>query len=237
LLGWLMTREGLPVRHWVFPGATVDHQAMAAALQDLQARTPITQLVGDRGMLAPPLVDGLVAAGWEYILGQPVRRRRGVDAVLRQKGRYQWVRRADGTRTLGLKEAPGPNSPGGCWAGDRLLLAYNPERAAEDAALRQALRDPLTAAIARGSVRPLLKGYRRYVVTDGTTVRLNARAFREEARYDGKFVLRTNTRLPRAEVVAAYKQAWQSERAFRTLKSQLTCARCSMGPTPAFGAM
>ncbi|MBX5468233.1 MAG: transposase [Firmicutes bacterium] len=83
------------------------------------------------------------------------------------------------------------------------------------------MRDQLTAAIARGSVRPLLKGCRRYVVTDGTTVRLNARAFREDARYDGKFVLRTNTRLPRAQVVAAYKQAWQIERAFRTRKSQL----------------
>jgi hypothetical protein len=54
LLGLLMTRDGLPVGHWVFPGATVDHQAMAAALQDLQARWPITRLivVGDRGMLA-----------------------------------------------------------------------------------------------------------------------------------------------------------------------------------------
>jgi hypothetical protein len=172
-------------------------------------------------MLAPHRLEWLVAAGWEYILGQPVRRRRGVDAVLRQRGRYQWVRRADGTRTLGLKEAPGPNSPGGFRAGDRLILADNPERATEDAALRQALRNQLTAAIARGSVRPLLKGYRRYVVTDGATVRINERAFREDARYDGKFVLRTNTRLPRAEVVAAYKQAWPMERAFRTLKSQL----------------
>jgi hypothetical protein len=85
-------------------------------------------------------------------------------------------------RTLGLKEAPGSQSPAGFGTGDRLILAYNPDRAAEDAALRQALRDPRTAAIARGSVRPLLKGYRRYVVTDGTTVRLNTRAFQEDAR-------------------------------------------------------
>jgi hypothetical protein len=114
----------------------------------------------------------------------------------------------------GLESSPRPQ-------GDRLILACNPDRAAEHAALRQALQDPRTAAIARGSVRPLLKGYRRYVVTDGTTVRLNERAFREDARYDGQFVLRTNTRLPRAEVVAAYKQAWPMERAFRTLKRQL----------------
>jgi hypothetical protein len=54
-------------------------------------------------------------------------------------------------RALGLKEAPGPQ-------GDRLTLAYNPDRAAEDAVLRQALRDQLTTATARESVRPLLKG-------------------------------------------------------------------------------
>ena len=49
----------------------------------------------------------------------------------------------------------------------------------------------------------MLKRYRRDVLTDGATVRLNDRAFREDARYVEQFVLRTNTRLPPAEVVAA----------------------------------
>ncbi|MCY0900048.1 MAG: hypothetical protein OWU33_14180 [Firmicutes bacterium] len=109
LLGVLMTRDGLPVGHGVFPGATVDHQAMARALADLKQRWPITRLivVGDRGMLAPHLVEGLDAARWEYILGQPLRRRRVVDPVLRRRGRYHWLRRPDGSRLLGLQEAPG----------------------------------------------------------------------------------------------------------------------------------
>ncbi|MCY0899946.1 MAG: IS1634 family transposase [Firmicutes bacterium] len=216
LLGLLMTRDGLPVGHWVFPGATVDHQAMAHALADLKQRWPITRLivVGDRGMLAPHLLEWLDAARWEYILGQPLRRRRVVDPVLRRRGRYHWLRHSDGSRALGVKEAPGPG-------GTRLILVYNPERAAEDAALRDALRAQLARAIDQGSVRPLLKGYRRYVITEGTTIRIHEQAFRGEARYDGKFVLRTNTSLPAAEVVAAYKQAWQIERAFRTLKSHL----------------
>jgi len=216
LLGLLMTRDGLPVGHWVFPGATVDHQAMARALADHKQRWPITRLivVGDRGMVTPHLVEWLEAARWEYILGQPLRRRRVVDPVLRWRGRYHWLRRPDGSRLLGLKEAPGPG-------GTRLILAYNPERAAEDAALRDALREQLAAALDHGAVRSLLKGYRRYVITEGTPLRINEQAFRADARYDGKFVLRTNTSLPRAEVVAAYKQAWQIERAFRTLKSHL----------------
>jgi hypothetical protein len=64
LLGLLMTRDGLPVGHGVFPGATVDHQAMATALADLKQRWPMTRLivVGDRGMLAPHLLEWLDAA-------------------------------------------------------------------------------------------------------------------------------------------------------------------------------
>jgi hypothetical protein len=109
-----------------------------------------------------------------------------------------------------VKEAPGPG-------GTRLLWVYNPERAAEDAALR----GQLAAALDHGSVRPWLKGYRRDLITEGTTVWVNEQVFRADARYDGKFVLRTNTSLPPAEVVVAYKQAWHMERAFRTLKSHL----------------
>ncbi len=137
-----------------------------------------------------------------------------VDPVLSRRGRYHWLRRPDGSRALGVKEAPGPG-------GTRLLWVYNPERAAEDAALRDALRAQLAAALDHGSLRSLLKGYRRDLITEGTTVRINERAFRAEARYDGKFVLRTNTSLPLTEIVTAYQQAWHMVRAFRTLKSHL----------------
>lgn len=67
----------------------------------------------------------------------------------------------------------------------------------------------------------MLKGYRRCVITAGSALRINEWARREEAGYGGKFVLPTNTRLPRAEVLAAYKQESHIERAFRTVKSHL----------------
>jgi hypothetical protein len=183
---------------------------MTAELADLKQRWRNTRrsVVGDRDMRASHLLEWLEAAPWKYSLGPPLRRRHVVGTVLRRRDRYPWLRRPDGSRALGLKEAPGPG-------GTRLILAYHLERAAEGAALRE----PLAAAIHQGSVRSWLKGYRHYVMTAGTTVRIHEQAIRAEARYDGQFVLRTNTSLPRTEVVAAYMQAWPMERAFRTLKS------------------
>jgi len=42
-----------------------------------------------------------------------------------------------------------------------------------------------------------------------------------EARYDGKYLLRTTTALSPAEVAQAYKDLWRVEHAFRDLKSNL----------------
>ena len=44
---------------------------------------------------------------------------------------------------------------------------------------------------------------------------------KEGARYDGKWVLTTNTSLPAAEVALQYKQLWMVENVFRSMKSLL----------------
>lgn len=47
---------------------------------------------------------------------------------------------------------------------------------------------------------------------------IDGHVLQEEARYDGKYLLRTNTSLSPGEVAAAYKSLWQVERAFRERK-------------------
>ena len=56
---------------------------------------------------------------------------------------------------------------------------------------------------------------------DGSSVSIDERVLEEESRYDGKWVLRTNSSLSADEVAKAYKSLWQVERAFRELKSGL----------------
>ena len=76
MLGLLMSREGMPVAHYVFPGNTADINAFRSALTDLGQRFPPRRVVimADRGMVSEPLLDELEREGMEYIVGMPLRR-------------------------------------------------------------------------------------------------------------------------------------------------------------------
>ena len=66
------------------------------------------------------------------------------------------------------------------------------------------------------------KGYRRYVSQTGPSgFGIDEAKIAEEARYDGKWVLRTNTELDAAEVALQYKRLWMVEAWFRSCKSLL----------------
>ena len=65
------------------------------------------------------------------------------------------------------------------------------------------------------------KGYRKYLKLDRETVSVNQAKIEEEARYDGKWVLKTNTTLTAEQVALKYKELWQVEQVFRDMKSVL----------------
>jgi len=72
-------------------------------------------------------------------------------------------------------------------------------------------------------VKGLLKNgvARRYLRIKGSKVSLDREKIKNDAQYDGKWVLLTTTSLPAEEVALSYKGLWQVEQAFRTLKSPL----------------
>jgi transposase len=65
------------------------------------------------------------------------------------------------------------------------------------------------------------KGYRRYLTIDKDAARIDEAKVQSYARYDGKWVLRTDTDLTAEQVAIKYKQLWQVERIFRDVKSLL----------------
>ena len=65
------------------------------------------------------------------------------------------------------------------------------------------------------------KGYRKYLKLDRETVAVNQEKIEEEARYDGKWVLKTNTALTAEQAALKYKELWQVEQVFRDMKSVL----------------
>lgn len=212
-LGVVMTRGGLPVAHVILPGNTADPSAFRSAIEHLRETLGVgrVMLCCDRGMVSEENLQVLRDAGMPYLVATKLRRAKTVQAVLSQPGRYQVV--AD---NLEVKEADLADG------GDRYIICRNPEAVEADRREREAIVEMLAAKLASGSVKGLLRGAaRRYVRMQGGRAALDRGKIEEDARYGGKWVLRTNSDLSAAEAAVAYKGLWQVEDAFRTLKTPL----------------
>jgi len=218
LVGLVMSGEGFPVAHHVFPGNTADINAFRAAIADLKKRFNIRRviIVADRGCVSDELMKELEKKvegepQIDYILGMRLRKNKEVSKeVLRRAGRYHEIE-----DNLETKEV---------WAhGHRYVVCHNPDEEIRDRIRREEIiehtRQELREKGPKAFVMP--RGIRRFVELKGGELSFREKAIKEESRYDGKWVLRTNTELPAAEVALAYKSLWQIERAFRELKSGL----------------
>ncbi|MHB8917056.1 MAG: IS1634 family transposase [Desulfocucumaceae bacterium] len=213
LVGILMTKEGIPVAHQVFPGNTADIDTFRAVIKDTRERFQLRRVifVGDRGMVSPTLLDELDWDHIEYIVGVKMRKATAVKNVLKTGGRYKVVR-----HNLKVKEV--------WYDADRYIVCYNPIQAEHDKRARENMVTKLEEQLKNAGVKSLVgnRGYRRYLsIKKDAVAGIDNNALKEEQKYDGKYVLRTNCQLDTEEVVLAYKDLWRVERAFRDLKSTL----------------
>ena len=105
----------------------------------------------------------------------------------------------------------------------RYVVCLNEDEARKDAADREAIVKVLREQLRNGD-KSLVgnKGYRRYLSDDGPQrFRIDEAKIAEDARYDGKWVLRTNTEFDSAEVALQDKRLWMVEHWFRSCKSLL----------------
>jgi hypothetical protein len=102
------------------------------------------------------------------------------------------------------------------------VVCFNEDQAKKEAADRDAIVAGLREQL-KGGDKSLVgnQGYRKYLKTQGRRFVVDEEKIQAEARFDGKWVLRTNTELPTAEVALNYKQLWMVEQLFRTTKSLL----------------
>ena len=93
LVGLAVTRDGFPVRHWVFPGNTVDVTTVAQVKRDLKGwRLNRCVFVGDAGMVSAENLHTLARGGGRYIVCMPVHPGGEVDTeVVSRRGRYREV--------------------------------------------------------------------------------------------------------------------------------------------------
>ena len=140
------------------------------------------------------------------------------EEVLARGGRFQVVQPPSKD-----PKAPSPLAVKEVRVGEhRYIVCRNEDQAIKDAHDRLAIVAALAKALERGE-KSLIgnSGYRRFVTAVGRHWRVDEAKVAEEARYDGKWVLRTNTELTAREVALKYKQLWTVEAIFRTMKSQL----------------
>lgn len=213
MIGLLMTQEGIPVAHEVFPGNTADVKTIAGVLKTLKERFQIRRviLVGDRGMVSEAVLREIEAEGLEYIVGVKMRRVKAMDEVLSRAGRYKEVK-----SNLKVKEVE--------LDGERYVVCLNPEEVKRDRQAREEMVVKLKEHLRKDGLKSLVgnSGYRRFLKVTGTEASVDEDTVKEEERYDGKYVLRTNNRSHRPDEVAlAYKELWRVEQAFREMKSGL----------------
>jgi hypothetical protein len=104
----------------------------------------------------------------------------------------------------------------------RCIICLNERQARKDAADRQAIIEASQEKL-KSNPKSLIgnKGDRKYLKMDRDAVSLNEQKIEEEKRFDGKWVLKTNTDLTAVRVALKYKELWQVEHVFRDMKSVL----------------
>jgi transposase len=225
VVGLALTRDGLPVRSWVFPGNTADVTTITHLKDDLRGwRLNRCVFVGDSGMFSEANRQRLSRALGRYILAVPMRKVTEVSLdVLTRPGRYR-----DVAPNLRVKEV---------YVGEgerrrRYVICHNPEEEAREQAHRARLLELVRAELAALDVRQAdhpkkaceLMASRRF----GRYLRMDARGrlsidttkVAAEAKYDGKFVVTTNDdTLDAADVALGYRSMTLIEGCFRRMKT------------------
>jgi transposase len=222
VVGAVLDGDGRPLCCELWPGNTTDVTTLIPIVDRLWRRFHIRQvcIVADRGMISQDTITDLEQQGWPYILGARMRRQNEVrEQVLTDRRRFRVVHEA---RTKSTD--PAPLKVKDVYVEERrYVVCVNEEEIAHDRAARQAIVAGLRAQLRRGD-KALVgnKGYRRYLTKEGAgRFAVDEAKIEEEARYDGTWVLRTNTDLPANQVALQFKRLWMVEQWFRSCKSLL----------------
>lgn len=229
VIGMAVTRAGIPIRVWCWPGNTADVSLIEQVRSELRDwKLSRVVWVTDRGFASEHNRRILQRGGGHYISAEKLRGTEEATTALARPGRYRVV-----AGNLRIKEVR-PRAAQGVMA-DRFIICHNPEQADRDGAVRDRLVTQLTEMISgsdalsatkraelRGQLRTM-PGLARYLrTTPGGLLRLDRAATRREAHLDGKWLLRcSDPSLSAQDIAAGYKQLIEVERGWRDLKTHL----------------
>src|SRR6187551_588648 len=236
VIAMAVTRDGVPVRCWTFPGDTAD-TAIIRTIKDDLGGWGLRRLVwvANRGFASAANWAYLTRGGGHYIHAEKLRQTNTeAAAALARPGRYRTV--ADNLRVKEVAVAPGGEGDGdGGARTQRFVICHNPEQADRDQQVRANLvahlqqlidgsdswtgrrRDELVGSL---KTKPGLRRYLRR--TPSGLLRIDQAAIKRETHLDGKWLLRTSDlTLTPDDLAAAYKQLLAVERGWRDFKGAL----------------
>lgn len=224
VVGAVLDATGRPICCELWPGNTTDVTTLIPIVDRLQSRFAIRRMcvVADRGMISRKTIEALQAVHRDtrFILGARLRAVKEIrERVVTDTGAFTQVYgpkiRSQNPAPLQVKEVRIEDR--------RYIVCYNEDQARKDRADRQTIVAALSEQLKRGD-KSLIgnKGYRKYVKSaEGKRFEVDRQKVEDEARFDGIWVLQTDSDLAPAEVALKYKELWMVEAVFRSLKSIL----------------
>ena len=213
VVGLAMTKDGVPISHEVFSGNTNDQTCFKETLHKFSRKynERSVTFVGDRGLINGKNIDSLVSSGFRYILGFKMRsipKNERSDIFANKK--WKPITKELDYRDINYK-------------GQRLVVYYNKERAIKDRFKREELLTRIQEKIKNRTILTVVSNanYKKFLKIEGKKPSLDIEKIEADALYDGIFILTTNTKFTPGEIVSRYRDLWQCESGFRTLKSEL----------------
>jgi transposase len=229
-IAFAVTRTGIPVRCWVFPGTMSDQNIVEQVKQDLgQWNLGHVVMVQDAGFNSADNRRILLRECGDYIIGEKLRVGSDGAAVeaLHRKGRYRLLENGLSIKDVVLDEGKATER--------RFIIVKNPEAEARDRIIREQIVEAAKRKLEelsqyRGKAHTKAAcalrshpAYGRYIKQDERGVlRIDTAKIVAESLLDGKFLVSTSSmKMDAADVVAGYKQLWAIERVFKDLKNTL----------------
>ena len=224
IVGIALDVDGRPICCEMWPGNTTDVKSLVPVIERMRAKFRVREVcvVADRGFVSAATIAAMeeMEPPVHYVIGVRMRRSKEVgEVVLKNRSAWQEV----------TPERTRPKDPAPLKVKDlkvegrRYVVCLNEEEKRKDAHDRAAILESLGKAL-QGGDKSLVgnKGFRRFLKTEGRGhFAIDEKQVREDERYDGIFVLRTDTDHDAETVANIYKTLWMVEDTFRTAKSIL----------------
>ena len=222
VIGMAVTRDGIPVRCWCWPGNASD-QVVIRQVKDEMRDWTLSKIVWvtDRGFSSAENRRYLRSGDHHYIIGEKLRSGSAeVKAALSRQGRYTGIAGNMRVKEVRISEH------------ERFVICFNPEAADRDAHMRAQLVAQLEELIDGSDALPAMKraelrgrisarpGLNRYLrVTPAGLLRTGKAKIKTETNLDGKYLLRSSDpHLSAEDIALGYKQLLEVERGWRDMK-------------------